>query len=440
MSRKLPILIILTFLISGAAATSFGTTSGPLPNVTELRIYDVTGAANKEIGGTLEDSGLNKTFSIDQASEREYRFSFRIENRGDQNWPIEAGDTLFHNGLDTGWTVNRVWYNITADFDGGSFSTGKVDWDTSNTGVLESQADNDTMYAKYLVNITAAQSQQFSQRFLVNDTSNSSGSQDYHRLNVTKYGYLELDMLEPPNDTVVRVNKSFIMNASATCRNGECGQVSLSARDNSSGSFTSIPLNTGEPFNTNNSNPRVCDNDLKKDETCYVSWFVNATGPVESYHLIDVSGSSDVPEVQDNDSENHLVQINTAIIMDLNWSTIDFGLLDPGARNKTAKNNSDRGYNISISADSNPVDDLWVKATDLRSDKLDYTIFAENISYSLQNDIDTEKPLSNTYSHVISSISPGTVLTTYYWIDVPFGIYEGGYTGSIYFKANSTGG
>ena len=32
----------------------------------------------------------------------------------------------------------------------------------------------------------------------------------------------------------------------------------------------------------------------------------------------------------------------------------------------------------------------------------------------------------------------GTTFSTYYWIDVPFGIYAGGYTGTITFMANAT--
>lgn len=438
MIRKLLIVALILLMSTAASAETFGSETGPLPNVTELRIYDVTGAADKETGGTLVDSGLNKTFEVNQSSEREYRFSFTIKNDGGSDWPIATDDELFHEKLNTSWTVNRIWYNVSSSQNnGGAFSSGRISWDTSNGGTLTA---GETMYSKYLVNITESQSWSYDQFFKVNDTSENAGSYDRHELNITKYGYMEMDLLEPPNDTVVRQNKFFVMNSSVTCRNGECGQVDLAARYNdSASSFTAIPEDSGQPFYTNNSNPQTCSTDLGRGETCYASWFVNATGALETYHLLDTRASSSASKISNNDSENHLVQINTAIIMDLTFDTVDFGAIDPGKKNQSAKNNSNLLYNISIDENSDPVDNLWVRATDLSSKKLDYTIPAENLSYSLENDISTESFLSNTFQNVKSNISPGTVLSTFYWIDVPSGIYKGGYNGTIYFKANSTG-
>jgi hypothetical protein len=67
-----------------------------------------------------------------------------------------------------------------------------------------------------------------------------------------------------------------------------------------------------------------------------------------------------------------------------------------------------------------------------------YSIGAGNLSYSFENDSGTSNNISNKYETIRSDIDPGTVLNTFFWIDVPIGIYRGGYTGTMYFKANST--
>jgi hypothetical protein len=231
-----------------------------------------------------------------------------------------------------------------------------------------------------------------------------------------------------------------MLNASVTCENGECGNVSVTPRYNqSSVPDTVIPESSGTPFYTNSSATKTCAGDLNIDQTCYVTWFVNATGDLETTHLLDALASSDASIVQDNSSENHLVRINKPLIFDLTFTEVDFGPLDPGTRNGSAKNNSDLAYNISVSEDSEPIDQLWVRATDLQSSQLDYTIPAENMSYATSNDINQESMFSNTYQLLASTLSAGEILQTFYWIDVPRGIYQGQYTGNIYFKANSTG-
>ncbi len=440
--RFLPVFVaaVLVLLNPVSASETFGGGTGePLPNVTALEVYDVSSATDKETGGTLSASGLNTTLELSQREETQYRFSFRLRNDGNDDWVIENADELFHSGLDTAWEVTKVWYNITADNDGGSFSGGRVDWDTGNNGVLRNETGNRTMYAKYLVNVSVESTSSYSQEFLVNDTSTISGSQDLHTLKVTKHGFIDVELQEPPENTFVGRYENFVMNASATCRNGECGEVSLSARYNESETAdTLIPENSGTPFYTQGSNTRTCDTGLAKGEKCFLTWDVNATGTLSSLHLLDANASSTVSSIPRNDSEDHLVEIEKPVILNVTWDEIDFGVLDPGQVDRSAQNNSDLRYNVTIDPDSSSVDDLWIRATDLTSNSFDYRIPAYNLSYSLTNDIGTESFLSNSYQHVASGLSPGDVLTTYYWIDVPLGIYNGGYTGTVYFKANST--
>ncbi|MFB6147682.1 MAG: hypothetical protein ABEJ66_02250, partial [Candidatus Nanohaloarchaea archaeon] len=148
---------ILLLLPVTASRTTFGTGNGePLPNITSVAVYDVTGlsSSQKEVGGELEDRGINETLNLEQSDRwRLYRFSFRVRNDGDETWDINDtdSDVMYHDGLDTSWSVEKIWYNISQDYDGGTFSSGKVDWNTSKGGSL---APGELLYAKYLVNIS----------------------------------------------------------------------------------------------------------------------------------------------------------------------------------------------------------------------------------------------------------------------------------------------
>ena len=60
------------------------------------------------------------------------------------------------------------------------------------------------------------------------------------------------------------------------------------------------------------------------------------------------------------------------------------------------------------------------------------------MSYAEQNDVEQASNITNGYSLIDTDLAPGTLKTFYYWLDVPFGILNGAYTGSITFKANQT--
>lgn len=435
----------LEFNVSGFDA--FGTGNGePLPNVTSIEIYDVTNTANKRTGGTLVASGLNSTLNIDQQdTDREYRVEFRIRNDGNQDWTLENADELFHSGLNSSWSVGDIWYNLSGRNFGGTFAGGTVAWDTGLGGTLQNQDSNDTMWAKYLVNISTKSSSVYDQYFLVNDTSDVAGSTDRHKLNITKYGFLDVVLETPPSQVTVPQNRTFTVNASVYCRNGKCGTVEISTRYNESSTpDTLIPAGAGSPFHTNNSNTNTCGS-LLKDERCFHAWEVNATGALNSVHLIDANASSSYSIIPVNDSEDSEVTINQAILIDIAWNAVDFGVLDPGMTDQPASGNSDLRYNITVEENSLTVDNLWVRGEDLTASGWEnpatgsnYSIPVQNISYSSVNDISTETSLLGKYQRMGTSIQPGTNYTTFYWIDVPLGIKTSTYEGNIYFKANGT--
>jgi hypothetical protein len=439
---KLALLISVSiFLLTGSAAKeTFGdSNTGSLPEIQNISVYNVTEMTENERdkGGELVASGLNQTFWINQTRDRiDYRLTFEIENNGPEYWNLSSEDELFHEGLDTGWNINRTWYNISGtQYEGGGFSGGRVDWDTGIGGNL---SPGGSMYANYIVEVDLTESQQYNQRFLVNDTSNESGSEDNHALDLDRLGEISLTLEEPPADTVLTQNKTFEINTTVNCINGECGNVTATSRYNQSNlADTLIPEGSGSPFYTTGDNSKECVN-LVSGESCTVLWDVNATGESGSHHLLDSNASSSYSEISGENTGDAEVQINQVAAINLTWSTVDFGTLDPGEKNKSAAGNQNLEYNISIPENSNSVD-IWVKGQDLQSQDSDYTIPIVNMSYSLQNDTADESSIPYAYELVKETVSSGSILNSFYWLDVPTGIYKGTYSGSITFKANLTG-
>jgi hypothetical protein len=420
----------------------------PLPNITEIRIYDVTYVADKETGGTLEDSGLNSTLNLSQTGESQYRFEIVIENEGTAPWFLEDADTAFQEGLNETWSINEssgIWYNVsTGKYYGGTFTNGNVTWNTSLGGRLDSARIGGKGYFNYIVTISGGLT-----------------------------GLSIVDFPEIPNNTSVAQNHTFLMNATVRCNLTDCGNVNGTSRYNSSEIEPNQGINTTNGtkplFILGELNEKPCpSNPLTQDEECELTWWVNATGDLDTDWNLDILFSSNISggteqytlhsKFLDNsensgsedystlgivfslgvDTENHLITITyPAIHVILKWSITDFGTLDPGTQDSPALGNDDQLYNISIPTYSSTVEDLWVKGTNL-SGPGGYSIPVENISWSLTNNISTETALTGSYSHVASNLSSGNVTTTYYWIDVPYGKLWGNYNGTIYFKANTT--
>jgi len=441
---KISVSLVFLALIPATSAESFGDpVNQAVPNVTEIQIYDVTGLSQQDqrTQGKLVDQGLNKTFSITQRDYHRYRFEFLIQNDGSGDWNISSEDEMKHSGLETSWNVEEIFYNVSTARFGGNFTSGTVNWNTSDGEILEETGENSSMTASYIANISVPSSQSLNQDFLVNDTSNNSGSRDSHVLDLTRAGILNVSVTRPPNDTVLQRNDSFNVTGQAECLDGECGEAGFSTRYNQTGDSagTIISENSGMPFHTIGKNLETCSGYLATGETCRKNITVNATGDVGSEHLLDVNSSSNITEVEDNDSEDKLVTVKSVIILDLSWDTVSFGAIDPGRQDIVAEGNANSSYNITVTENSRKVDNLWVNASNLTSEvDPDYAIRPWNITQGFTKDSSEGTQLNYSFQKVMSDISPGTVVPTYYHLDVPFGLTEGDYSGSITFKANTT--
>ena len=419
--KKQALLVLLVIALSFSASANNLT-------VEDIEIFNVTAEQDKRTGGNLVDEGLNKTFSVGQKEPSLYRFEFNVSNNGTEAWNLTASDLLIHRGLNPSWNVSDIYYRIDQQVnEGGNFSDGDVEWNTSNNGDLEV---NDSLLAEYIVNISDSSSTQYDQEFEAN-TSEIWGS-DQHVLDVTIYGELNATIDRPLNDSVVQNNRVFTLNGTVECLNGDCGDITADVRQNSS---TGQQLIEGQEFEVIDSNSSCT---LLEQQSCTVEWDINATGDANTVHELDFNVSSEYSEIQEKETLDSIVEIRDILITSLDYDVVDFGLLDPGEEQNPAENNS-AGYNLTVEEDSNTVDNLWIKASNLTSEQdSSYRIPYYNMSYYEQNNYSERNQFTDYYSLLDTDLGPGTVKTLYYWLDVPYGILSGEYTGTITFKANQS--
>ena len=339
-----------TYTVESFSAYSTGNNAS-LPVINNLEIYNVTGLQDQRNSGTLIDEGLNKTFQVDQKNWNEYRFEFNISNEGSEEWELSSSDVLAHRGLNNSWNVNEseIYYEVSQGYDGGTFQSGNVEWNTGNGGILQ---PGESMSAGYIANISQASTSVYDQVFEANSTNGGSDI-DYHELEVLIYGMIEAVIDRPEQDSILQSDRNFALNGTVECLNGDCGDITLTPRRNDSNGQIEF---TGEVFELQASEFTGC-NDLLEDEVCNVNWTVNATGDTDTSHKIDFLAESSYSEVSSDSTTNSEVTIRDILLIDLDWNTVDFGLLDPGEQDRPAENNS-AGYNLTVEEESNKIDNL----------------------------------------------------------------------------------
>jgi hypothetical protein len=274
-----------------------------------------------------------------------------------------------------------------------------------------------------------------------NDTFNNWDNSSIVYFTVTLGAYLEVSLTEPPDSTSVTQNRTFRINATVYCRGGSCGNVDGTARYNYSSSIpdTAINTTTGDYplFVTDNENPKSCPLALEEDDSCNLTWIINATGDIGSYFEIDVNFTSSLSQVKSNDTGDSTVNIVCLYLITLQWSSINFSTVDPGNYGNAAGNDN-RAYNITVESDSCPVD-LYIKGDDLNQTSVSYKIGAGNVTWNTTNKYPGFK-LSKAYALINSSINPNTNITTYYWIDMPYRVATATYNSTLWIKGVENGG
>lgn len=447
--------ILITLVVGVAGSTTFGSTSGnPQPVLQEINIHDVTELQDPEDGENLEDtitpsSTTEKRLEARQENQtRKYRYDFVIKNEGDQDWNIEGQDILKHDNISTSWSIDltdgdeNIWYQIEGGTKrrGGTINTDKLEWNTSQQGTLQ---PGEQLNASYIFETTQTTTKltenQYFRAETIIDGENNTGSEDTHETEILKIGDLNLTIQEPPEETRVQSNKTFVINGTVSCENGECGNITTSPRYNeTSSTMTTIPETTGgKPFYTINSNQRECN---QLTNSCTVQWDVNATGALDTKHELDLLSESTFSEIQNQESENRTVSLEYFLIVSDNRENTTFGAVDVNSSKNPAHGNLEEPpHQITVDSYSQPVDELYLKASNLTSYYIDgYHISPENISYSFQNDTSTRKSMNSSLEIIKTGIQPGTTLDLFYWLHVPPGKVQDYYNGTATFAAYST--
>lgn len=250
-------------------------------------------------------------------------------------------------------------------------------------------------------------------------------------------GYLEVNITNPDpaliNDAIQ--GYTFPVNATVTCRDGPCGEVFGTVRYNSSSlnPDTTVSINVGDkPLYVQEGSPYAVKSCgiLYRDQRCQLNWTINATGDVNTNWKIGVLFNSSYSEVQENHTSNATISILPCTVdIDVSWSSINFGLLNPDTGPYDAPENSNNGYNITVK-DGSCDTDLYIKGTDLTSSAGSFIGVGNATWSSASNSYSSSSSLSNTDQLIQLKVQPRTSITTWYWINVP-AVFAGYYNGTI---------
>jgi|GEM_PF-2703035 len=253
-------------------------------------------------------------------------------------------------------------------------------------------------------------------------------------------GYLEAIINYPPTNTNVAQNRTFTMNATVTCRDtANCGNVDGVPRYNSTSPDhdSEMPNMTdagcgSSPFCTTQASTKDCSgNPLAQDESCVLTWTVNASGSLDTSWMVGVKFTSQFASTVT--TGNSQVNIKFVLILNLSDHAIDWGNLDPGTVEQPAPDNP---IYITIDENSNDANGgIYIKGSDLTSGS--NAIGVGNITWATINNVGVGSDLTTGYQQVLATAPSGTNQSTYYWLDIP-AVYPGLYTGTITVMANAT--
>jgi len=256
--------------------------------------------------------------------------------------------------------------------------------------------------------------------------------------------WLEVNLVSPPLTYNAIQNQTFTVNATVTCRGGNCGSVNGTVEFNFTSKYPNTPINTTQgdkPFYIQeppypSKAMKVCSVDpLNGDgQMCYVNWTVNATGDINSVWLIGVYLNSSAG--LKNYTSNATVTITTCSeYISLGWNVTNFTALNPNTNWNEAPGNAGRLYNITNTGTCTLT--LWIKGVNLvNATNPQNMILVGNLSWNnVTNDYTTSYNLTTNYAYLNGSFAPNKNLTTYYWLSVP-PVYAGEYNGNITFCGN----
>lgn len=261
--------------------------------------------------------------------------------------------------------------------------------------------------------------------------------------------YLEVNLTNPAagSMTILVQNTTFNVNATVTCRGGDCGNVNGTVRYNGSSANPDTPVNStpGDvPFhNTSGDVMQTCGT-LDEDELCQLNWTINATGDLLSGWMIGVLFNSSDGSIADNHTDNATIKIiECTESFTIAWNTVNFNTIDPNTDDNAAGGNDNQTYNISNTGTCDL--NIYIKGTNLTNTTsrepydVIHTIGVGNITWhNTTNSPSGAYTLTTDYVILNSSFDPDIKnITTYYWLSVP-PIPAGKYNGTMTYCANTS--
>jgi len=232
-------------------------------------------------------------------------------------------------------------------------------------------------------------------------------------------------------------NRTFVLKANVTCRNAVCGNVQGTVRYNvTANPDTALGTSYATPFYIAGalpSNPTSCSgNPLVVNESCVLNWTINATGALGSVWKLDVL--FDGASALSNQTNYTRIRITKVLIIHLSTNNIDWGSRDPQTTCNPGVNNGSF-VNISLDANSNDADGIYLRGTDLTNSS--YSIGIGNVTWAKVNLCTNGYNLNSTWAKMRNFTASGTSQPAYFWIDIP-AVPALRYHGYTYVMANTS--
>jgi parallel beta-helix repeat protein len=407
-------------------------------------INDVYLSAEANINNTFLNCSYDSEFVGSNAELVRQWYVWVNVTKSNSGTPLKANVT-FENRTGVRWDGNQTT----------SETTGLTN--KSNLTEYKNVSGATLWWTNYTVNVskrgytTNSTSFNFTNNKLVNVTLQPT----YLYVNITTPPYIPGKGNASQNTGyIVGQNRLFVVNATVECRLSNCGNVQGIARYNASSpnpdssisdTYGAIPF-----FIQIGSNLQSCSNNpLNVGETCNLSWIINSTGDLSSHWKLDVLFISQ--NTVDNDTQDIIIEIAKVLIINLDFNNITFcneqGSCEPVSTGNNGTLNNQGGYNISVNPNSNEIDGLYIKGTNLTAQSIPnigsikYGIGVKNVSWNegvnSYTDFGTQR-LTHEYALIQSSVTSGQNVTMYFWIDLPPGQYAQRYVGTAYVMANAS--
>ncbi len=293
--------------------------------------------------------------------------------------------------------------------------------------------------------------------------TNISESRNTVYINET-LGVLWVELIFPDPETTTYVSRydNFYINATVTCKYGGCGDVNATAIYNES--YIISTTIGAQPFYINDGqpNPRLCLANMQPNQTCNISFLVNATGEYGSEWNVSVWFNSSLGMT--NSTENAEVYIGYVLLLSVEPENITYWYLPPQdatqnyitppvtvADPSTSMIKAANTTEIKLSPDSADGNGgLWIKGENLTSSTPGYEIPVWNITRCLGRVEDYPTPssaqscwsdmdnkLSYEYRQILSAMYAGDWVNLTLFLDIP-PVYSGVYSGTIWIMVNAS--